>query len=393
MKGREFLSLFIWIEKMKKLLLILLSCAIIGGGIFASVYKSPQKKYFEQTFAAAQSGDVEAQRTLGELYLKGEGTSPDVSQAQHWFREAALQGDSQAAWKVAEIFLNQKDAAGLESALPFLQLAAREQQVDAQKELSRFYAEGLGGITSHYGESLYWLFLAAQNGDEQAQSDLQQARTKDEILYSQVRDFVNDLKLAKEGDGQARLRTARAYQLGGVIINNAEEAVKWFDLAWHENKVPEAGFDLAEMYDNGDKIAADPNKAMQLWTELTEAKYAPAQYVLGERSYKADPPNYDDAFAWFSNAAAGGYAPGQYMTGFMLMRGQGTHKSTDLAIKFFRDAAEQNYSSAQYVLGQIYWKGLGVKPNKKAGKQWLSRAAENGNPAARVFLEMQELPQ
>lgn len=378
---------------MKKLLLVLLVCAIIGGGVFAALYKSPQKKHFEQTLAAAQSGEAASQRALGDLYLQGVGTPADPAQAQHWYREAAMQGDGEAAWKVAEIFLNKNEASAQESAIPFLQLAARAQQVSAQRELSRFYAEGLGGITPHNGESLYWLFLAAQNGDKQAQADLQEARKKDEVLYSQVRDFVNDLKLAQEGDGQARLRTARAYQLGGVNVSNGEEAMKWFDIAWHENKIPEAGFDLAEMYDNGDKIPADANKAMELWTELTEAKYAPAQYVLGERAYKADPPNYEDAFAWFSNAAAGGYAPGQYMTGFMLMRGQGTHASTDLAIKFFRDAAEQNYSSAQYVLGQIYWKGLGVKPNKKAGKQWLSRAAENGNPAARVFLEMQELPQ
>ena len=75
------------------------------------------------------------------------------------------------------------------------------------------------------------------------------------------------------------------------------------------------------------------------------------------------------------------------MTGFLLMQGQGTEKSVSLAIKFFRDAAAQNYTSAQYVLGQIYWKGLGVPKDKAAGKEWLDRAAANGNTAAQALLQ------
>ena len=74
------------------------------------------------------------------------------------------------------------------------------------------------------------------------------------------------------------------------------------------------------------------------------------------------------------------------MTGFMLMQGQGTNLSVPLAVKFFRDAAEQNHVAAQYVLGQVYWKGLGVPADKKAGGEWLKRAADNGNESAKALL-------
>ena len=140
------------------------------------------------------------------------------------------------------------------------------------------------------------------------------------------------------------------------------------------------------MYQKGEGTEKDENKALELLGAAAQAKNPSAQYALGERAYKAEPANYQDAFAWFSNAAEGGLAQAQYMTGFMLMQGQGTERSVPLAIEFFKKAANQNDTAAQYVLGQIYWKGLGVPKDKKEGRAWLEKAAAGGNLAARELL-------
>ena len=110
---------------------------------------------------------------------------------------------------------------------------------------------------------------------------------------------------------------------------------------------------------------------------------------LSKTAETVDPVNekYEDAFAWFSNAAVAGHPRAQYMTGFMLMQGQGTNRSVPLATEYFEKAALQEDSLAQYVLGQIFWKGLGVPADKKKGRKWLEQAASNGNPAAEAFLE------
>ena len=43
---------------------------------------------------AAQQHFSLAQRSLGELYERGSGIELDITQASHWYRRAALQGDS-----------------------------------------------------------------------------------------------------------------------------------------------------------------------------------------------------------------------------------------------------------------------------------------------------------
>ena len=373
---------------MKKFFLLLVVALALGGGYYALVYQTPQEKHFAAALQAARQGNIEAQVQTAYAYANGEGVTADGKQALYWFRQAALSGDSEALWKCAESYIQGKLVAqDLEEAVPFLLLAANQGSVPAQRELVRFYAQGLGGLPVHEGESLYWQFMAAKMGDESARRDLHSLKETQPQLYEQMEQFLSDLKSAQEGDGPARVRVGKAYLTGETVLANAEKSEQYLTSAWQENKDPQAGLLLAQNYQSGAVFPADETKANTLWSELAGQAYAPAQYALGEMAYQANPPKYEDAFAWFSNAASGGYAPAQYMTGFMLMQGEGTAKSVPLAITFFRNAAEQNYVSAQYVLGQIYYKGLGVPADKKAGRTWLEKAAANGSEAAQALLE------
>ena len=183
------------------------------------------------------------------------------------------------------------------------------------------------------------------------------------------------------------VQVAQAYQTGAEILQDTQTAEKWLSKAWEETKNTQAGYELAQLYLKEENNFYQEEKGIKLLAQLAALSYAPAQYDLGAWAYRQDPPNYKDAYAWFSNAAANGDARGQYMTGFMLMQGQGMTRSTPLATHFFEQAAGQDYAPAQYVLGQIYYKGLGVVPDKKKGQQWLEKASRNGSVPAQVFLE------
>ena len=223
-------------------------------------------------------------------------------------------------------------------------------------------------------------------GSPEAQETLRAQREADPDFYDVVNRFSATLLLAAQGDSQAKLSAGEGYRMGYPVTKNDEEALRYFTLAWQEGQLSAAAFELSEMYQKGEGTEKDENKALELLGAAAQAKNPSAQYALGERAYKAEPANYQDAFAWFSNAAEGGLAQAQYMTGFMLMQGQGTERSVPLAIEFFKKAATQNDSAAQYVLGQIYWKGLGVPKDKKEGRAWLEKAAAGGNLAARELL-------
>lgn len=373
---------------MKTVLKLLLFAAAFCGIYWFVLYKTPEERHFARELSLAQNGDMQAAVRTADLLKRGEGVKQNGAEAAEWYRQAAAAGDASAAYELAELYLTgdtlPRDD---EEAFLYLQLAAQADEPRAQRELARFYEEGRGGVPAHAGEALLWRFLAAQNGDASSAAALASAHAEQPELYEQVKEMEEDLAAARAGDGEARLRAGRAYRSGGPVLTNNEEAARLLTLAWEENRLPQAAYELSEMYRIGAGVEQNPVKADDLLAQAAQQKYPAAQYALGETAYKADPPNYQDAFAWFSNAAAGGYSQAQYMTGFMLMQGQGTERSVPLAVKFFRDAAEQDSVSAQYVLGQIYMKGLGVAADKKAGAAWLERAAQNGSRDARALLE------
>lgn len=361
---------------------------LVAAGIYAFVfYKTPQQRTFAKTLTQAQAGDVPSAVKTGDFYAQGLGVEPNGAQAAEWYRKAAAQGDTGAAWKLAQLYIQgtlvKQD---YEEALPYLQLSAQAGNVAAQTELARFYSEGLGGLSASKGDSILWNLKASAMGSQEAQEALRAQRETDPDFYDVVNRFSATLLLAAQGDSQAQLSAGEGYRMGYPVTKNDEEALRYFTLAWQEGQLPAAAFELSEMYQKGEGTEKDENKALELLGAAAQAKNPSAQYALGERAYKAEPANYQDAFAWFSNAAEGGLAQAQYMTGFMLMQGQGTERSVPLAIEFFKKAANQNDTAAQYVLGQIYWKGLGVPKDKKEGRAWLEKASAGGNLAARELL-------
>lgn len=373
---------------MKTVLKLSLFLAAFFGIYWFVFYQTPEEKTFSRELALAQNGDMQAAVRTADLFKRGEGVRQNGAEAAKWYRQAAAAGDASAAYELAELYLTgdtlPRDE---EEALVYLQLAAQADEPRAQRELARFYEEGLGGVPQHAGEALFWRFLAAQNGDAPSAAVLARARTEQPELYAQVKELEEDLAAARAGDGEARLRAGRVYRAGRPVLTGNEEAARLLTLAWEENRLPQAAYELSEMYRAGTGVEQNLAKADELLAQAAQKAYPAAQYALGETAYKADPPNYQDAFAWFSNAAAGGYPQAQYMTGFMLMQGQGTERSVPLAVKFFRDAAEREHVSAQYVLGQIYVKGLGVAADKKAGTEWLKKAAQNGSRDAQALLD------
>ena len=375
---------------MKTFAKVLFLLLVLFGIYWFVFYKTPEQRTFEKTLAAAQAGDMNAAFQVAGLYETGKGLpQANGEQALRWYRQAAVDGNMQAAWKLADLYIQGAlIPKNLEEGLSYLQLAAAGNNIAAQKELAHFYSEGLGGLSANAGEALYWQIQAANQGDEEAQSLVQEAQLKNPQLYEDLNRFFALLESAQNGDSASQLEAGKLLNEGYPRARNAEEAFRWFSRAWEEgDKLPQAAYELSQLYQKGEGVTQDETKAMALLGAAAQAKNPDAQYLLGTFAYGGNPPNYEDAFAWFSNAAAGGQPQGQYMTGVMLMQGQGTPKSIELAIQFFRKAAEQNQVAAQYVLGQIYWKGLGVPVDKKEGEQWLRRAADGGNEAAKALLQ------
>jgi TPR repeat protein len=64
-------------------------------------------------------------------------------------------------------------------------------------------------------------------------------------------------------------------------------------------------------------------------------------------------------------------------------------KNDEKQFEYFKKRAEEGSDHAQYEVGVRYLAGRGVPADEKLGKEWLAKAAKNGNtPAARKLAEL-----
>lgn len=57
-------------------------------------------------------------------------------------------------------------------------------------------------------------------------------------------------------------------------------------------------------------------------------------------------------------------------------------RNEEKQLEFFKRRAEEGSDHAQFELGMRYLNGKGVAPDEKLGREWLARAAKNGNTQA-----------
>lgn len=376
---------------MKKFLTGLLLLAAVFGMAWLFFYESPAEKNFKKNQAAAQRGDVNAQRRLAGLYLNGEGVKPSTDAALDLYTKAAAAGDAQSAYELAELYIaGKKVPQDFAAAVTYLKAAAGNGGAQAQYELGRFYKEGLAELKPNPAQAAFWWMQAEGAGSAEAASALQDVQLETPDVYTRVKELFTAYQRALRGETEDQLFLAQAYRKGDLLEPDLETAVYWYDKA-QTGKLPQAWYELGELYETGEGVTQDKAKALELYTQAADAGYVPAEYQLGKEAYMqaaaSDKPDFSVAFGWLKRAADAGNADAQYMLGILYMQGRGTEQSVPQAISSFRRAAEQGHADAQYVLGQSYYKGLGVTANRTAAKKWLQLSADNGNASAKQFLE------
>ena len=112
---------------------------------------------------AAEQGDAEAQKKLGDAYLRGDGVPRDLDGAARWYRLAADQGDALAQSNLGVMYASgrgvQKDDV---EATRWYRLAAEQGDARARYNLGVVYASGWG-VQKDDAEAVRWYRLAARS--------------------------------------------------------------------------------------------------------------------------------------------------------------------------------------------------------------------------------------
>jgi TPR repeat protein len=173
----------------------------------------------------------------GLNYEKGEGGLPKSdTDAVHWYRLAADQGNAAAQNKLALMYedgrggLPKSDA----DAVHYLRLAADQGDTAAQNNLGAMYADGRGGLPKSDVDAVYYYRLAANAGRASAQNNLgtMYENGRGGLPKSDV-DAVRYYRLAADqGNAMAKYNLARAYEEGrGGLKKSRLDAIRYYKQA------------------------------------------------------------------------------------------------------------------------------------------------------------------
>jgi TPR repeat protein len=172
-------------------------------------------------------------------------------------------------------------------------------------------------------------------------------------------------------------------------IDNAKMSLDIDDLTLSAESGDAASqYQLGTLYDEGDGIDENNEKAVEWYRKSAEQGYAKAQGYLSQMYFLGEGVQLDDEKAayWARKAANQGDALGQNNVGFMYHTGRGATEDSLRAIEWYLLAAEQGLAMAQVNLSDIYLYGEGVDEDHERAFYWASLAAQQGDALGQVNL-------
>ena len=131
-------------------------------------------------------------------------------------------------------------------------------------------------------------------------------------------------------------------------------------------------------------------KSFEWYQKTASAGDRSAQTALGVMYEHGQGVSKDDnkAAEWFQKAAEQGDAVAQRSLGEMYAEGRGVHQDEAKAVEWFRKAATQGDSSAQRSIGQMYAEGRGVRKDEAKAEEWFQKSEPPEKPMEKIFSKM-----
>lgn len=305
--------------------------------------------------AAAEGGSARAAYRLGYMYDTGQCyIDPNLDKAVEWYEKAADMGYAEADYMLSGIYF-MKDSKWYDrkSAQEHILRGAERGCPDAEHQLGLMYAYGANGFKRDIDKAKKYLLLACGHGVQQAQLD-----------------YAN---MCFEGT---------------CLPRDMDEAAKWFEVA-------AAGFSgtamyaLGCMYANGYHYQPDEKKAAEYFTEAAEGGEVNAEYALACFYYEGRGLEKDvrKASTWFREAAEQGHPGAMAFLGMFMITGKEMEQDVEGGLAYLKKAADGGYYEAQFYLGKLYAEGEYVARDMSYAKKMLKLAAEQGDPDAAAMLD------
>lgn len=243
------------------------------------------------------------------------------------------------------------------------------------------------------------------------------------ICFSAAIDSVK--KIAVElNDASAQYILGNMYAYGQGIEKDAKEAVKWYTKAAKQGH-SEAQIQLGNIYEKGQLIKKDVDTAIRWYSKASEKGEGQASVALAKIYLKPPRKNSKLYIKMLQRGADQQHPEAQYLLGNAYFSGKGVEKQAKIAVSWWKKAADNGSklarrklnrhqsqinqqmlvvrkskdhfnatlkkakagdSLSQYEVAMLYKNGSGTGKNPTETKQWLERAAQQGNLDAQYKL-------
>lgn len=309
----------------------------------------------------------------------------------NYIEQYALEGSAQAQGRMAEYCLMELPGYHREDAIHwFLMAATAANDPKAQYRLGKLYLYGEKGIAQSDENALYWLQLAANQGNHSAQLELG--------LY---------FEREQEGSEQSACMAAHYFQLAanqgnpfaiykmGFYLENGlggfpqsdTEAVQYYRRA-AELDDKSALYKMGEFYEWGKgDCAVSEAEAMHYYSQAAQKEHPIALCKMGvfwESGKGGLPASDENALPYYAQAAEKGFPHAQYRMGEFWESGKaGLQASDEKALAFYIQAAEKGHHIAKYRMGEFLESGkAGLTASETNALAYYLEASEQKMPEA-----------
>ena len=324
----------------------------------------------------AENDDVEAQDTIGFMYLMGKGVAKDREKALRWLKAAAENGCGRAMYRIG-----------------------------------RMYDEGLCYTEPDIASAVSWYEKAVDADDPDAEFAMGCIHSTPKTRYTDDREAARMFGLAAEhGHAEAQYQIGMLYAYGQGVPRDPSMAVKWLEKSC-EGGYQQAMVDFANMSFEGQMVPKDYAKAakwfqvaadrcsgyyferdekmaLKYFRDAGEMGEVNSQYCLGCFYYegRGTEKDVDEAAMWFDQAADQGHPAAKSFLGMFKITGTGCEQDVQEGLRLLNESADTGYYEAQYYLGKLYYEGKYVPKSNMKAKRFLNMAAKQGDPDAMALL-------
>jgi TPR repeat protein len=148
----------------------------------------------------------------------------------------------------------------------------------------------------------------------------------------------------------------------------------------------EAMFGIGLLYMLGTGVPKSDQIAARWFRQAAEKGHANAQLNLAQILLDETPPNYPEAFKWFSLSGEQGNIISNFNLGVMYTMGRGVKADQSAAAKYYQRAADGGHTVAKYNLGIKFLSGRGVSVNLQQAFILFEEGAKAGHAPSQKML-------